>query len=809
MADTGEGAANGTGSAAAIDGNSGFGARITRREDRRFLVGRGQYTDDHEQSDQVFAYVLRSELAHAVIRSIDTGAAERAEGVVAIYTGADMREDGVNPLPPIWVITNKNNETMVEPPRRALATDKVRHVGDGVAVILAESIAAAKNAAELVAIDYEQLEAVVDVTAAVAPGAPLVHDGAAGNICFDWHIGDQAATERAFANAKHIVGLDVINSRICGNPMEPRAALARYDANSEEYTLYTTSQNPHLIRMLLCGSVLGVSEHKMRVVAPDVGGGFGIKCYHYPEEVIVTWAARKCGRPVKWTSDRSEAFLSDSHARDHATHAELALDEDGIFLGLRVSTLANLGGHLSTWGPSIPTYLYATLLAGQYRTPNIYAEVKGVFTNTLPVDAYRGAGRPEANYVVERLVEAAAVELGIDRIDIRRRNMITPDQMPYTTPVNMTYDSGNFTLALDMALDQIDYADFEARRAEAKARGKLRGIGLSCYIEACGLSPSKGSDAIGARIACYESAQFRVNPDSSVSVFTGSHSHGQGHETTFAQIVSTRLGIPFENIEIIHGDTDRIPFGLGTYGSRSAAVGGSAIAVAVDRVIDKSKRIAAHLMEVEDGDIEFENGLFHVVGTDRHVGMGEIARAAYIPHNYPLESMDPGLDETAFYDPTNFTFPNGTQICEVEVDPSTGRTDIVRYVVVDDFGRVINPLVVEGQVHGGLAQGVGQALLEHCVYDDETGQLVTGSFMDYAMPRADDLPRFEVSHHEETPCTHNPLGVKGAGEAGTIAGTTTVMNAVIDALRPAGVDHLDLPATPEKVWRAIRDAATA
>ncbi|MCP4329296.1 MAG: xanthine dehydrogenase family protein molybdopterin-binding subunit [Alphaproteobacteria bacterium] len=791
------------------ESGSGFGDRKMRREDRRFLVGRGRYTDDLKLPRQVHAIFVRSPHAHAAIRNIDTSAAKQMNGVVAVYTGSDMRDDGVNSIPPIWEITCKDDETMVEPPRWALATDKVRHVGDGVAVVLAESIDDAMNAAEHVEVDYEERAPVVDVKAAVSLGAPLVHDDAENNICFDWHIGDRAATERAFAEAKHIVALDLINTRLVGNPMEPRAAIASYDDHSGDYTLYTTSQNPHLIRTLLCSSVLNVSEHKMRVIAPDVGGGFGIKCYHYPEEVIVTWAARKCGRPVKWNSTRAEAFISDAHARDHATDAELALDENGIFLGLEVSTLANLGAHLSTWGPSIPTYLYATLLAGQYRTANIYAEVKGVFTTTLPVDAYRGADRPEANYVVERLVEAAARELGIDRIDLRRRNMISSDQMRYETPVGMTYDSGDFALCLDMAMRNIDYANFEARRTEAKARGKLRGIGVSCYIEACGLSPSGGSDKIGSRVGLYESAQVRINPDSSATVLTGSHSHGQGHETSFAQIVSTRLGIPFERIEIVHGDTARIPFGMGTYGSRSAAVGGSAIAVATDRVIAKAKHIAAHMLEVEDSDIEFEDGRFRVVGTNREVGLKEVAREAYIPHNYPLERIDPGLDETAFYDPANFTYPNGTQICEVEIDPMTGATTIERYVVVDDFGRIINPMIVEGQVHGGLAQGIGQALLENCVYDPESGQLLSGSFMDYAMPRASDLPFYEVSNHEETPCTHNPLGVKGAGEAGTIAGTTAVMSAVMDALGPVGVQDFDLPASPQRIWRAIREAAAA
>ena len=788
------------------DKDMGFGARITRREDRRFLVGRGRYTDDLTLPGQVIGFILRSPHAHAIIRNIDTRAAAQAEGVVAIYTGADMREDGIESIPTIWQITDKNGNPQVEPPHWSLAVDKVRHVGDGVALVLAETLSAAKDAAERIVIDYEELSAVTEVTTAVVQGSSLVHDAAKENICFDWHIGDKATTDQAFANADHVVELDLVNSRIIGNPMEPRAALAGYDRDTEDYTLYTTSQNPHLTRMLMCGSVLNVSEHKVRVVAPDVGGGFGVKCYHYPEEALVTWAARKCGRPVKWTADRSEGFISDAHARDHVTHAELALDGDGKFLGLKVSTLANLGAYLSTWGPSIPTYLYATLLAGQYRTPAIYAEVKGVFTHTLPVDAYRGAGRPEANYVVERLVEEAARQLGIDRIELRRRNLITSDQMPYATPVGMTYDSGDFALCLDTGLANIDYANFEKRRAEAKARGKLRGMGISCYIEACGLSPSGGSGEIGSRIGLFESASVRVNPDSSISVFTGSHSHGQGHETTFAQIVCSRLGIPFDKIEIVHGDTARVPFGLGTYGSRSAAVGGSAIAVAVDRVIAKATKIAAHVLEVEDTDIEFADGEFRVVGTDKIIGIAEIAKQAYVPHNYPLEKMDPGLEELAFYDPPNFTFPNGTHMCELEIDPETGVTEIIRYAVVDDFGRVINPLVVEGQVQGGLAQGIGQALLEHCVYDPDSGQLLSGSFMDYAMPRAADLPFFEVSNHEQTPCTHNPLGVKGAGEAGTIAGTTAVMNGVLDALHPAGVRGMDMPASPARIWRAIRGA---
>jgi len=783
----------------------GIGVPVRRTEDRRFVTGRGRYTDDIRLDGQVYAAFVRSPHAFARIGAIDASAARGVEGFLACYTGQDLIDDGVDPIPCIWQITNKDGSVMKEPPRRALAIGKARHVGDAVAMVVAETPAAAREAAELIEVDYEVLPPIVATARAYDPASSEVHEEAPRNLCFDWHVGNAAAVQQAFAAARHVVSLDLVNTRIVANPMEPRSALASFESSSGDYTLYTSSQNPHLIRMLLCNSVLHVPEHRMRVVAPDVGGGFGVKCYHYPEEVLVTWAARRCGRPVKWTADRSESFLSDAHARDHVTHAELALDENGIFLGLKVSTIANLGAYLSTWGPSIPTYLYAPMLAGQYRTPAIYAEVKGVFTNTLPVDAYRGAGRPEANYVVERLCDAAARQLQMDRVEIRRRNMIPPQAMPYETPVGMTYDSGHFEKCLDRALAAIDYPGLAERRQAARTRGRLLGLGMSCYIEACGLSPSKSSGKIGSRIGLYESAEVRFNSDASVTVFTGAHSHGQGHETAFAQIASGRLGIPFDRIEVVHGDTARIPFGLGTYGSRSAAVGGSAIAVAIDRVIDKGKKISAHLLEADASDMVFETGRFSIAGTDRAVTIAEVARAAYIPHNYPLEKIDPGLDELAFYDPKNFTFPNGTQICEVEVDPKTGAVEIVRFVAVDDFGTIINPMIVEGQVHGGLAQGIGQALLEHAVYDEETGQLITGSFMDYAMPRASNLPNFEVSYHEDAPCMHNPLGVKGCGESGTIGGATAVMNAVLDALDDIGVRHLDMPASSPRVWRAIRD----
>jgi aerobic carbon-monoxide dehydrogenase large subunit len=587
--------------------------------------------------------------------------------------------------------------------------------------------------------------------------------------------------------------------------MEPRAAIGEYDRATGEYTLYTTSQNPHVIRLLMGAFVLQLPEHKLRVVAPDVGGGFGSKIYHYAEEAIVTWASAKVGRPIKWTAERSESFVSDAQGRDHVTHAELALDKDGKFLAMRVSTIANLGGYLSTFATAIPTYLYGTLLAGTYTTPAIYVEVKAVFTNTVPVDAYRGAGRPEACYVVERLVETAAREMKIDPAELRRRNFIPKDAYPYQTPVALAYDSGDYFTTLEMALKTADYAAFAKRREESAKRGKLRGIGIATYIEACGIAPSAVAGALGARAGLYESAELRVHPTGSITVFTGSHSHGQGHETTFAQLVSERLGVALEMVDVVHGDTGKIQFGLGTYGSRSLPVGGSALMKAIDKVVNKGKKIAAHLLEASEADIEFKDGKFSVAGTDKNVPFGQVAFAAYVPHNYPIEELEPGLDETAFYDPKNFTFPAGCHIAEVEIDRDTGVVEVVKFTAADDFGRIINPMIVAGQVHGGLAQGIGQALYENTVYD-ESGQLVTGSFMDYCMPRADNLPSFEVATHV-TLCTHNPLGVKGCGEAGAIGAPAAIMNAVVDALAPLGVKDLEMPATPERIWRAIMPKA--
>jgi len=790
------------------DTDTKIGGSARRKEDKRFLTGHGRYTDDIDIPGQTHACFVRSPHAHARINRIDTRAASKAPGVVAVFTGEDLKADGIGGLPCGWLITDVDGNPMKEPPHPLLAQGKVRYVGDHVAIVIAETYFQARDAAELVEVDYEMLDAVVSPAKALADGQPLVHDDVPNNKCYTWALGDGDAVDAAFKKAAHVTKLDLVNNRLIPNALEPRAAVAQYSEGEDRYTLYSTSQNPHLIRLLLSAFVLNLPEHKVRIVAPDVGGGFGSKIYPYAEEATLTWASRKVGRPIKWTAERVESFLSDAHGRDHVTHCELALDDQGKFLGMRVDTKANVGAYLSTFASCVPTILYATLLAGQYTTPAIHAQVTAVFTNTAPVDAYRGAGRPEATYVVERLVGTAAREMGLSQADIRRRNFIPKDAFPYQTPVALNYDVGDYDATLTEAMKVADVDGFEKRREEAKKRGKYRGLGYSTYIEACGLAPSNIAGALGARAGLYEAGEVRLHPTGKVTVFTGSHSHGQGHETTFAQIVSDRLGIPYDDVEIVHGDTDRSAFGMGTYGSRSLAVGGSALMKAMDKIIDKGRKIAAHMLEAAESDIEYDSGTFKVAGTDKSLSMGEIAFSAYVPHNYPLETLEPGLDESAFYDPTNFTYPAGSHICEVEIDPDTGEVDVVNFTAVDDFGNVINPMIVEGQVHGGLAQGIGQALLEGCVYDDESGQLVTGTYMDYAMPRADDLPSFRVGT-KNTPCTHNPLGVKGCGEAGAIGAPAAVMDAVIDALAPLGVKTLEMPATPTRVWQAIQQARGA
>ncbi len=783
--------------------DTGIGAALRRKEDARFLTGKGRYTDDINRPGQLFAYIVRSPEAHARIRGIDATEASGAPGVVAVLTGKDLAEDGIGGLPCGWQIHSKDGSPMIEPPHPPLVVDRVRHVGDQVAVVIAESRSQAKAAAALVDVDYEPLPAVASPADATADGAPQVWDEVPGNVCFDWEIGDEAATSAAFEAAAHVVSLDIVNNRLIPNAIEPRAAIGEYDANADSYTLYTSSQNPHVIRLLMGAFVMGIPEHKLRVVSPDVGGGFGSKIFHYAEEVIVTWAAKRVGRPVKWTAERSESFMSDAHGRDHVTRAELALDADGRFTGLRVHTKANLGAYLSTFGSAVPTYLYATLFAGCYTTPAIYANVQAIFTNTVAVDAYRGAGRPEAAFLIERLVDTAARRLGMDPVELRRKNFIQPDQFPYQTPVALEYDVGDYPATLDAALELADYEGFAARREEARARGKLRGIGVSTFVEACGIAPSAVAGALGARAGLFEVGHVRVHPTGSVTVFTGAHSHGQGHETTFAQLVSDRLGVPADQVEVVHGDTAQVAFGMGTYGSRSLAVGGSAIYMATEKIIEKGKKIAAHLMEASPEDVVFEDGSFTVAGTDKSKALAEVSLAAYVPHNYP-EGLEPGLDETAFYDPKNFTFPAGAHVVEVEIDPDTGVVKLVGVACADDVGRVINPMIVDGQMHGGLAQGIGQALLESCEYD-ASGQLITGSYMNYTMPRAADLPFFKTGRHI-TNCTHNPLGVKGVGEVGSIGVPPAVINAVVDALSEYGIEHLDMPATPERVWRAIQTA---
>jgi len=779
----------------------GIGASSKRREDVRFLTGKGRYTDDMNVAGQAHAFILRSDVAHAKLHGIDLSAAEQAPGVIKIMTAADFAD--VGGIPCGWGVTDKNGEPQKEPKHPILAEGKVRHVGDPIALVIAETREQARDAAELIEVNLEELPAVTDMRQAIQ-GGTLVHDDAPNNLCYDWEFvaENKEAVDKAIAGAHHVTTLELVNNRLVANPMEPRCAIGEYERSTGEHTLWTTSQNPHVIRLLMCAFVLNIPEHKVRVVAPDVGGGFGSKIYHYAEEAMVTWAAYKLGRPVKWTAERTEAFISDAQGRDHVTKVELALDAEGHFLALRCATLANMGAYLSTFSTCVPTWLHGTLLAGNYKTPLVFTNVKAVFTNTVPVDAYRGAGRPEASFQLERVIDKAAREMGIDPIEIRKRNFIEPDQFPYQTPVAVQYDSGNYHATMDKAMEIADVAGFPARKAESAARGKLRGLGVASYIEACGIAPSSLVGALGARAGLFECATVRVNPTGNIQVFTGSHSHGQGHETTFAQVVADMIGCDEGAIEIVHGDTSKIAFGMGTYGSRSLAVGGSAIVKSVEKVIAKATKIAAHLMEASPDDVTFANGHFTVAGTDKSVAWGDVCLTAYVPHNFPHDQLEPGLEETSFYDPANFTYPAGTYICEVEVDPETGEVDVLNFVAADDFGNVVNPMIVEGQVHGGLAQGLGQALMEHAIYD-ANGQLSSASFMDYPLPRAADFPQFQVDHSQSTPCTHNPLGVKGCGEAGAIGSPPALVNAVIDALADKGVTHIDMPLTPSRVWAAM------
>jgi aerobic carbon-monoxide dehydrogenase large subunit len=776
---------------------TGIGAAVRRKEDQRFITGKGHYTDDISRPGQTHAYFVRSPHAHARLKAIDTAEAAAMPGVLAVLTGAELAADKIGNLICGWMIHSKDGSPMKMAPHPALANGKACHVGDPVAVVIAETLAQAKDAAEKVKVDYEVLPAVADPGKAQAGGAPQIHELAPNNTIYQWSLGDAKALDAAFQSAKHVTKLDIVNNRLVPNAIEPRVAIGEYDSGTGHLTLWNTTQNPHVARLVIAAFVGMAPEHQLRVIAPDVGGGFGSKIFIYPEEVVALWAARRVGRPVKWVAERGEAFLSDAHGRDHVTHAEMAFDGDGKILGLRAKTIANLGAYMSTFSSSVPTYLYATLLSGQYAIQQIYCEVDAVYTNTVPVDAYRGAGRPEATFVVERLVEVGAREMGIDPAELRRRNFIK--SFPHQTPVIMTYDAGDYDASLKKALELADYKNFAKRKKDAARHGKLRGIGFSTYIEACGIAPSQAVGSLGAGVGLWESAEVRVNPTGSVEVLTGCHAHGQGHETTFAQLVSERLGIPIENISVVHGDTDKVQFGMGTYGSRSGAVGMSAIVKALDKIEAKAKKVASYMLEAAEGDIVFKDGKFTVAGTDKSAAWGDVALNAYIAHKFSGQELEPGLKEGAFYDPTNFTFPAGCHICEVEIDPETGTTEIVGWSAVDDFGVVINPMIVEGQVHGGIAQGVGQALLEGAVYNND-GQLVTGSFMDYTMPRAHDLPTFSVDM-TVTKCPSNPLGIKGCGEAGAIAAPAAVINAITDAI---GSEQITMPATAAAVWNAIQ-----
>ncbi len=781
-------------------GKSGIGVPGRRKEDKRFLTGRGRYLDDIRLPGMLEGAVLRSPHANALIRSLDCEMARQMPGVRLILTAADLAEGGG--LPCGWMVHFDDGREMVQPSHPVLCGEAACHVGDPLAFVVADCKVQAQDAAEAIAVDYALQASITDLADSVSDTAAQVWDEAPGNLCFDWQKGDAAAVEAAFAEAHHVTDLHLVNNRLHAAPMETRGTIGDVDPAGERVTLYISNQNPHIIRVLLSIATLKIPEEQIRVVSPDVGGGFGMKIYHYAEDVLVV-AAQRLGRPAKWVAERSESYLCDTHARDHVTEASVALDHDGNVTALKVDTIANMGAYLSTFAPAVPTFFYANPMPGPYKTRAVHCRVRGVFTNSGPVDAYRGAGRPEATCVLERLMDRAAWEMGIDRVEFRRRNFIPTEAFPYRSPLLWTYDVGDFHSLLDKAMEIADYAGFPERQEEAAGRGRLRGFGFAFYLEACGMGPLKVLKEEGGGAEQYEVAQVRVNPTGSVTVLTGSHTHVQGHETVYVQLVAESLGVDLEQVQIVHGDTDRVLYGIGTYGLRSLAVGGSALKLSLDKVVEKGKTIAAHLLEAAAADVVFEDGRFTVEGTDLSVDFMAVVGATYNPHDFPLDKLEPGLDETSYFEPPDCTFPFGCRLSEVEVDPETGRVELKSLMAIDDFGIQVNPLVVAGQIQGGLAQGVGQALMEHCRYDPDSGQLLGGSFMDYAMPRADDLPAMRIDSLA-TPCRNNPLGVKGCGEAGAIAGPAAVTSGVLDALQPLGVTDLNMPLTPEVVWRACR-----
>jgi aerobic carbon-monoxide dehydrogenase large subunit len=779
-----------------------FGSAIKRREDPRLITGQARYTDDFVLPNMVFMAVVRSPYAHAKIKSIDTKKAASMPGVVGVFTGKQMKDAGFGPIPCAWVVPGSDTKT---PPYPPIAIDTVRYVGNAVAIVVATDRYQASDAVDAVDVDYQPFPVTVDAFRATQKGAPQLHADVPNNVCFHWHVtgGD---VESAFKSAEVVVKEKIINQRLIPNAMEPRASLAQYSSGLGEVTLWTTTQNPHITRFLLSLDT-GIPEHKIRVIAPEVGGGFGSKIPHYPEESMVIFASKALGRPVKWTESRSENYRATIHGRDHIQEVEIAAKKDGTIVGLRAKVWANLGAYLSTASTGIPTILHGLMLSGAYKIPNIHEDVYGVFTNTTPVDAYRGAGRPEATFIVERLVDLLARKLKMDPAELRRKNFIPPFTDGYTVATGITYDSGNYVGALDKALAMADYKGLRKQQSEMRAKGQYLGIGFCTYAEICGLGPSQVAGAVGFGGGLWESAIVRFHPSGKVNVFVGISPHGQGEETTFAQIVSSELGVPVDDVEIIHGDTDQTPMGWGTYGSRSTPVGSGALMGAITKIKDKSKIITAHLLEASPDDIEYADGKFFVRGSpDKFKTIQDVALMANVAWNMP-KGVEPGLEASAFFDPPNFVYPFGTHIAVVQVDAETGEVTLKRYIAVDDCGRVINPMIVEGQIHGGIAQGVGQALWEGAVYDDD-GQLLTGSMMDYAVPKAEYFPKFELAM-TETSTTVNPLGVKGIGETGTIASTPAVYNAVADALAPLGVERINMPLTPERVWRAIRDQRRA
>jgi carbon-monoxide dehydrogenase large subunit len=769
----------------------GIGQPVRRVEDRRFITGHGNYVDDIQLPRQTHAAMLRSPHAHARIAAIDAAAALSVPGVLAVFTGEDLARDGIGPIPCLSAVTNRDGSSSVLPPHPAIAHGRVRHVGDTVAMVVAESVAAARDAAELITVDYEPLPASVDTAQALDPGQPQVWDDAPGNLCFDWEVGDRAAVERALAGARHRVALELVNNRVVVNSMEPRGAIGEYDPGEDSYTLWSSTQGSHFLRNLLADSVFKIPENRIRVVTRDVGGGFGMKLFLYPEHILVLWAAKKVGRPVKWTPDRADAFMTDTQGRDNVTRLDLALDDELHFQALDVGLIANMGAYLSNFAPEIPTASGAVMHSGVYAIPAIHVGVKGVFTNTVPVDAYRGAGRPEAAYAIERLVDYAACQLGLPPEELRRRNFIKPEAMPYQTALGLNYDSGEFARNLDQALAAADLTGFPGRRAASLARGRYRGLGHAVYIEQSGFPPD-------------EFAELRFDQSGTLTILMGTQSSGQGHQTAYTQLAAERLGIDPDKVRVLQGDTAAVSFGRGTGGSRSIPVGGASLVQAADKLIAKGRRIAAHLFEAAEADVEFADGVFSVSGTDRRLGIEEVARAAFDPARQ-APGVEPGFDESGHFTPPQPTFPNGCHVCEVEIEPDTGHIDILRYLVVDDFGTVINPMLLAGQVQGGVAQGVGQAMLERTVFDPETGQLLTGSLTDYCIARAEDLPAIEFAYNI-VPCRTNPLGVKGAGEAGAIGAPPALVNAVVDALGELSIAHLDMPLTPERVWQAIQAA---